>query len=117
MNQNRHPNGKTPNSQMAPGHSITRAFGAALGTTAVVIGLMLSTPAFAEHGGERAATGARPQATPTYDAWLAQSKSDQARPRQEASAGNVMTDAAIDTNTHAVTTESPRRSQFWRPSR
>ena len=79
-----------------------------LATTALILGITLSAAAFAEHGGSRAATGGRPQATPTYDAWVKDNRTPETTLRVEAASGTILTDAAIDTEAQAT----PERRVF-----
>ncbi len=95
-------------------HDITKSFTAVIAATGFVIALLLSAPAHARHGGDN---DGRPSATPTYDAWLAQSEAEPTAPRQEASLNSVMTDATDVANSDVVKTLTPDYDQFFRPSR
>ena len=77
-------------------------------TTALILGITLSAAAFAQHGGSRGAPAGRPQATPTYDAWVEDNRTQQTTLRVEASSGTILTDAAIDTEAQAT----PERRVF-----
>ncbi len=77
-------------------------------TTALILGITLSATAFAQHGGSRAATGDRPQATPTYDAWVKDNRTPETTLRVEASSGTILSDAAVDTEAQAT----PERRVF-----
>ena len=95
-------------------HDTTKSFTAVIAATGFVIALILSAPAYARHGGDNYG---RPSATPTYDAWLAQSEATPAAPRQEASLNSVMTDASDVAKSDQVKTLTPDYDQFFRPSR
>ncbi len=89
-----------------------RGFTAVIAATGFVIALILSAPAYARHGGDNYG---RPSATPTYDAWVAQSKTDETpSPRQEAALDTVMTDAAQVTEPYQVPTTSTNYGKFFR---
>ncbi len=77
-------------------------------TTALILGITLSAAAFAQHGGTRGAPGDRPQATPTYDAWVKDNRTPETTLRVEAASGIILTDAAIETETQAT----PERQAF-----
>ena len=77
-------------------------------TTALILGITLGTAAFAQHGGSRGAPAGRPQATPTYDAWVKDNRAPEATLRVEASSGTILTDAAVDTEIQAT----PERRVF-----
>ena len=77
-------------------------------TTALILGITLSAAAFAQHGGSRGAPAGRPQATPTYDAWVNDNRTAKATLRVEASSGTILTDAAVDIETPAT----PQRRVF-----
>ncbi len=79
-----------------------------LTTTALIVGITLSAAAFAQHGGSRGAPAGRPQATPTYDAWVKDNRAPEATLRVEASSGTILTDAVVDTETRAT----PERRVF-----
>ncbi len=91
-----------------------KGFAAVIAATGFVIAIILSAPAHARHGGDNFG---RPQATPTYDAWLAQSKAAPATPRQEASLNSVRTDATDATPSDEVKTLTPDYGQHFQPSR
>ncbi len=91
-----------------------KGFAAVIAATGFVIALLLSAPVHARHGGDNYG---RPQATPTYDAWLAQSEAVRTTPRQEASLNSVMTDAPDVAKSDQVKTLTPDYDQFFRPSR
>ncbi len=91
-----------------------QGFAAVIAATGFVIALILSAQAHARHGGDNYG---RQQATPTYDAWLAQSEAAQAPPRQEASLNSVMTDAPDVAKSDQVKTLTPDYDQFFQPSR
>ena len=71
-------------------------------TTALIAGIALSAAAFARDGGSDAVTKGRPQATPTYDSWVAGQTNAVAVPRVEAASGTILTDAAVDIETQAT---------------
>ena len=79
-----------------------------LATTALILGITLGAAAFAQHGGSRGAPAGRPQATPTYDAWVKDNGTPATALRIEASSGIILTDAAVDTETRAT----PERRVF-----
>ena len=87
---------------------------ALIAATGFVIALILSAPVHARHGGDNYG---RPQATPTYDAWLAQSEAAPIPLRQEASLNSVMTDAPVVAKSDEVKTFTSDYDQFFRPSR
>ncbi len=91
-----------------------KGFAAVIAATVFVIALLLSAPAHARHGGDNFG---RPQATPTYDAWLAQSEAEPTALRQEASLNSVMTDATDAAKSDKVKTLTPDYDQFFQPSR
>ncbi len=91
-----------------------KGFAAVIAATGFVIALILSVPVYARHGGDNFG---RPSATPTYDAWLAQSEAEPTAPRQEASLNSVMTDASLVAKSDEVKTLTPDYDQFFRPSR
>ncbi len=91
-----------------------KGFAAVIAATGFVIALILSAPVYARHGGDNYG---RPQATPTYDAWLAQTEAAQTPPRQEASLNSVMTDVPDVAKSDQVKTLTPDYDQFFRPSR
>ncbi len=91
-----------------------KGFAAVIAATGLVIALIVSAPAHARHGGENYG---RPSATPTYDAWLAQSKAAEAPARQEAALNSVMTDASLVAKSDQVKTLTPDYDQYFRPSR
>ncbi len=95
-------------------HDTTKSFTAVIAATGFVIALILSAPVYARHGGNNFD---RPSATPTYDAWLAQSEAAQTPPRQEASLSSVMTDAPDVAKSYQVQTPTPDYGQHFRPSR
>ncbi len=96
-------------------HDTAKGFTAVIAATGFVIALILSAPVYARHGGDNSVTGARPQATPIYDAWLAQAA--QTPSRQEASLSSVMTDAPDVAKSYEVKTLTPDYDQFFQPSR
>ena len=91
-----------------------KGFAAAIAATGFVIALILSAPVYARHGGDNYG---RPQATPTYDAWLAQTEAAQTPSRQEASLNGVMTDVPDVAKSYQVKTLTPDYGQHFRPSR
>lgn len=89
-----------------------KGFAAAVAATGFVIALILSAPVYARHGGDNYG---RPQATPTYDAWVAQSEADETpSPRQEAALDTIMTDSAQVTEPYQVHTTSTNYGKFFR---
>ena len=89
-----------------------KGFAAVIAATGFVIALILSAPAYARHGGDNYG---RPSATPTYDAWVAQSKTDETPSlRQEAALDTVMTDAVQVTEPYQVPTTSTNYGKFFR---
>ena len=89
-----------------------KGFTAVIAATGFVIALILSAPVYARHGGDNFG---RPQATPTYDAWLAQSEADETpSPRREAALDTVMTDAVQAAEPYQVPTTSTNYGQFFR---
>ena len=97
-------------------HNTTRSFTAFIAATGFVIAFILSAPVYARHGGDNYG---RPSATPTYDAWLAQSEAARTSTplRQEASLDSVMTDAPDVAKSDQVKTLTPDYDQFFQPSR
>ncbi len=93
-----------------------KGFAAVIAATGLVIALILSAPVYARHGGDNFG---RPSATPTYDAWLAQSDAAPTPTalRQEASLDSVMTDAQDVAKSYQVKTLTPDYGQHFRPSR
>ncbi len=91
-----------------------KGFAAVIAATGFVIALILSAPAHARHGGDNYG---RPSATPTYDAWLAQSEAEPTAPRQEASLNSIMTDTPDVAKSYQVKTLAPDYDQFFQPSR
>ncbi len=79
-----------------------------LATTALILGITLSAGAFAQHGGSRGTPAGRPQATPTYDAWVEDNRTPEITLRVEAASGTILTDAAVDTEAQAM----PERRVF-----
>ena len=79
-----------------------------LATTALILGITLGAAAFAQHGGSRGAPAGRPQATPTYDAWVKDNRTPATALRVVAASGIILTDAAVDTETQAT----PERQAF-----
>ncbi len=77
-------------------------------TTALILGITLGDAAFAQHGGSRGAPAGRPQATPTFDAWVNDNRTPETTLRVEAASGTILTDAAVDTETQAM----PERRVF-----
>ena len=77
-------------------------------TTALILGITLSAAAFAQRGGSHGAPAGRPQATPTYDAWVKGNRTPETTLRVEASSGTILSDAAIDTEAQAT----PERRVF-----
>ncbi len=77
-------------------------------TTALILGITLSAAAFAQHGGSRGAPAGRPQATPTFDAWVKDNRTPETTLRVEASSGTILSDAAVDTEARAT----PERRVF-----
>ncbi len=71
-------------------------------TTALILAITLSATAFAQHGGSRGAPADRPQATPTYDAWVKDNRTPETTLRVEASSGTILTDAAVDIEIQAT---------------
>ncbi len=95
-------------------HDTAKGFAAVIAATVFVIALILSAPVHARHGGDNYG---RPQATPTYDAWFAQSEAARTTPRQEASLNSVMTDAPDVAKSYQVQTPTPDYGQHFQPSR
>ncbi len=95
-------------------HDTAKGFAAAIAATGFVIALILSAPVYARHGGDNYG---RPSATPTYDAWLAQSEAEPTAPRQEASLNSVMTDAPDVAKSDQVKTLTPDYDRLLKPSR
>lgn len=88
---------------------------AALAATGFALALLLSATVQAQHGGNVSASGANRSATPTYDAWLAESKTAPAPARQEAALESVMTDSSpLATDDYAVPTTPRNYGQFFR---
>ncbi len=79
-----------------------------LATTALILGITLSATAFARHGGSSDVPAGRPQATPTYDAWVEDNRTPETTLRVEASSGTILTDAAVDAEVQAT----PERRVF-----
>ena len=98
-------------------HDTTKSFTAVIAATGFVIALILSAPAYARHGGNDLASIGNRSSTPTYDAWLAQSKAAEAPARQEAALNSVMTDAPDVAKSYQVQTLTPDYDQFFQPSR
>ncbi len=94
-----------------------KGFTAVIAATGFVIALILSAPVYARHNGDNSVTGARPQATPIYDAWLAQTEAAPTPSRQEASLSSVITDAPDVAKSDEVKTLTPDYGQFFQPSR
>ena len=89
-----------------------KGFAAVIAATGFVVALILSAPVYARHG---SGNYGQSQATPTYDAWVAQSKVDETpSPSQEAALDTVMTDAARVTEPHRVPTTSTNYGKFFR---
>ncbi len=95
-------------------HDTAKGFAAVIAATGFVIALILSAPVHARHGGDNYG---RPQATPTYDAWFAQSEAEPTAPRQEASLNSVMTDAPDVAKSYQVKTLTPDYDRLLKPSR
>ena len=95
-------------------HDTAKGFTAVIAATGFVIALILSAPVYARHGGDNYG---RPQATPTYDAWLAQSEAARTPSRQEASLSSVMTDAPDVAKSYQVRTLTPDYDESLQPSR
>ncbi len=97
-------------------HDTAKGFAAVIAATGFVIALILSAPVYARHGGDNFG---RTSATPTYDAWLAQSEAARTPTplRQEASLDSVMTDAQDVTKSYQVKTLTPDYDRLLQPSR
>ena len=97
-------------------HDTTKSFTAIFAATGFVIALILSAPVYARHGGDNFG---RPSATPTYNAWLAQSEAARTPTplRQEASLDSVMTDAPDVAKSYQVKTLTPDYDRLLKPSR
>ena len=98
-------------------HDTTKGLTAIIAATGFVIALILSAPAYARHGGNDLASIGNRSSTPTYDAWLAQSKAAEVPARQEAALNSVMTDASLVAKSYQVQTLTPDYGQHFRPSR
>ncbi len=97
-------------------HDTTKSFTAIVAATGFVIALILSAPVYARHGGNDLASIGNRSSTPTYDAWLAQSKAAEDPARQEAALNSVMTDAPDVAKSYRVPTPNPDYDQSLRPS-
>lgn len=91
-----------------------KGIAAVIAATVFVIAILLSAPVYARHGGDNYG---RPQATPMYDAWLAQAKTTPTPLRQEASLNSVMTDASVVAKSDEVKALTPGYNHLLRSSR